>query len=866
MSRFENWKATISRDDAQASAGRDLLSEAFNSAVNAFGNPQKLQSLGSVAANPSSTSKASAQRPVSSATPVGQDSPVALEQRNVVANPTIHHSPSTTSNTVRQQLPPLSQVVAAATQNPEQQDVILNPPTSASIAQPRPGQHRIARQSVISPPIADNVEQEPPLKRRRIVGSEARSGRASALPSIPADGRLANPQGAENCLSGCVFIFSGELPTLSRVAAKGLVERYGGQVTGAPDEHTTHAVLGHGVTRAKITILDRYRIQPLDEQGLVRLIEEMPANGGHWEESPSRDISYAPVLADDPVSIGDLAEDTAIEGAAQESSSTVRQSEGVAAADSIDRPGVTWPFAEPPNLVRHVPNPTQVQESGAAVLIKDEMLDVAPEVDTEPEVNRALRSQYAKAWGTPQVRRGELTKINFGVDYEKGEMRLIKHEIRRRGGKVVRISQAEVLVMDSHFNSIATHQTYTRYRPGLAVNSKDFLAAFPVLETLSFELQRDVYSATPESPIQTSSNGDPSRGIEVARDRSALIGPSTLTSVQQNGPDDTVPRLQSDRIARARAKYEDLIAQRDAFVAVRDRKIRRLERRRRNYYDSDSEDTAAIEQEQNNEERSFRPPSPAFPPIMDEVASDGYASSCDEHEIHRAILRSTKRMKPAKVKKGYLIQIKMVLRGPNGAAAVNAVNGKPGVTRTLRVPAATSFRQLADILNTAFGWRGDKNWDFLIASNAGKWSTVEPPPWQFVARVLKIVTPQTIKRVQVPDKPEAYFRSREVRLFDVWGRHQPRQCENLQVWYAYHSGIEWAHQISFLGEANDRLFEASRMEPDRKYWCMSGEGHAHPEDHPGKLDKWRGKTNLWAWDMAKINRELADLEDSPLHQ
>lgn len=22
------------------------------------------------------------------------------------------------------------------------------------------------------------------------------------------------------------------------------------------------------------------------------------------------------------------------------------------------------------------------------------------------------------------------------------------------------------------------------------------------------------------------------------------------------------------------------------------------------------------------------------------------------------------------------------------------------------------------------------------------------------------------------------------------------------------------------------------MEPDRKYWCISGEGHAHPEDHP----------------------------------
>ncbi|KAG9723950.1 hypothetical protein KCU73_g13562, partial [Aureobasidium melanogenum] len=109
-----------------------------------------------------------------------------------------------------------------------------------------------------------------------------------------------------------------------------------------------------------------------------------------------------------------------------------------------------------------------------------------------------------------------------------------------------------------------------------------------------------------------------------------------------------------------------------------------------------------IEPPVDNEERSFRPPSPAVPPIMDEVASDGYASSCDEHGIHRAIIHSTKRMKPAKVKKGYLIQAKVVLREANGAT-VNAINGKPGVTRTLRAPANTTFRQLTDVLNTAFG-------------------------------------------------------------------------------------------------------------------------------------------------------------------
>ncbi|KAH0290817.1 hypothetical protein KCU62_g3206, partial [Aureobasidium sp. EXF-3399] len=441
-----------------------------------------------------------------------------------------------------------------------------------------------------------------------------------------------------------------------------------------------------------------------------------------------------------------------------------------------------WPFNEPPNLVRHVPRANGVQET--EIFVKDE----SSVVDILPQINHALRREYARSWGTPQVRRGELAKIKFAVNYEKGESRLVKHEVRRRGGKIVRISQADVLVVDRQFLN------------------------------------------------QVLSNAGPSGVSDNADGPMASTRPPSLAR--------SLPRA-VDRISQAQANYEDLIAQEMPALP-------------------DADETRAIEQDLNNEERSFRPPSPAVPPIMEEVASDGYASSCDEHEIHRAIIHSTKRMKPAKVKKGFLIQVKMVLRGPNGAT-VNAVNGKPGVTRTLRVPAVTSFRQLTDVLNTAFGWIGDGEWDYLIATNAGKWSNVEPPPWQFIARVLKIVTRRTAEYA-VPDEEEAHIRAREIRLFDVWGRHQPRQCQNLQVWYNYHSEIEWAHQISFLGEANDRLFEASRMEEDREYWCIAGEGHAHPEDHPGNLDKWRKKTNLWAWDMAKINKELAELEESSLHR
>lgn len=96
---------------------------------------------------------------------------------------------------------------------------------------------------------------------------------------------------------------------------------------------------------------------------------------------------------------------------------------------------------------------------------------------------------------------------------------------------------------------------------------------------------------------------------------------------------------------------------------------------------------------------------------------------------------------------------------------VNALNGKPGITRLLRVPANTSFRQVTDVLNTAFGWAGDKDWDFLVASNLGKWSSVEPPPAQFIAKVVKNVAEETSGFAGVDVEREAYIRAREIRLF-----------------------------------------------------------------------------------------------------
>lgn len=116
-----------------------------------------------------------------------------------------------------------------------------------------------------------------PDKRRRIVDVEPVSKGTSALQPTSLNKGLLIPQGAEKCLNGCNFVFTGELPNLSRLRAKQLVEQLGGHVTLVPDKFTTHAVLGCGVSRIKITTLDRLKVNPLDEQGLLRMIQEMPA-------------------------------------------------------------------------------------------------------------------------------------------------------------------------------------------------------------------------------------------------------------------------------------------------------------------------------------------------------------------------------------------------------------------------------------------------------------------------------------------------------------------------------------------------------------------------------------------------------------
>jgi len=684
MSGFGSWKAV--RPSAPASDGQDPLSEAFKSAVNAFGWPDRMGNYHDSSLSSTTTTKhrPSAYLPT---TPSDQSHPATPEQSGTAAIPTIsHQSSSNVIGDAHQQLPSSRQIVS---QGLDPREICMNALAARSTVRSTTTLPRTIQQP--TSPSVDNARQGPPSKRRRVTDTGATPSETTTMSSTPVD--KDQLRGAENCLSGCIFVFSGELPTLSRPDAQRLIERHGGQVVLVPNEHTTHSVLGHGVTKNKLTILDRFQIVPLDGQGLIRMVQEMPANG-RWEESPVQEDQRGSARINEPrTTVGPRGETSG--GSIRSQSEMPAPAEGIVHITNNDHSDQAWPFNEPPNLVRHVPRANGVQET--EIFVKDE----SSVVDTPPQINHALRREYARSWGTPQVKRGELAKIKFAVNYEKGESRLVKHEVRRRGGKIVRISQADVLVNDRQFLSIAQDQATLRYRPEWRIQSDKFFEAFPALEVLPFEIDGEASSMTADSADQALSNGEPS-GVSGNAD-----GPTT--SIRPPSLARSLPRA-IDRISQAQANYEDLIAQRNACVAVRDRKLRRAERLRRDFYDSDSDETRAIEQDLNNEERTFRPPSPAVPPIMEEVASDGYASSCDEYEIHRAIIHSTKRMKPAKVKKGFLIQVKMVLRGPTGAT-VNAVNGKPGVTRTLRVPAVTSFRQLTDVLNTAFGWVGDGECD-----------------------------------------------------------------------------------------------------------------------------------------------------------
>ncbi|KAF4212416.1 hypothetical protein CNMCM8980_009147 [Aspergillus fumigatiaffinis] len=95
-----------------------------------------------------------------------------------------------------------------------------------------------------------------------------------------AGGTAELPVGAENCLAGLSFVFTGVLDTLGREEGQNLVKKYGGKVTTAPSSKTSYVVLGSDAGPNKLKKIQEHNLRTINEEGLFELIRRLPPNGG----------------------------------------------------------------------------------------------------------------------------------------------------------------------------------------------------------------------------------------------------------------------------------------------------------------------------------------------------------------------------------------------------------------------------------------------------------------------------------------------------------------------------------------------------------------------------------------------------------
>lgn len=119
----------------------------------------------------------------------------------------------------------------------------------------------------------------PPTDPNAKFNWKAGGGGGNAGPP-PASGAKEIPVGAENCLAGMTFVFTGLLESISREEGQELVKRYGGKVTTGPSSKTTFVVLGSDAGPAKLRKIRELSIKTINEDGLFELIRRFPANGG----------------------------------------------------------------------------------------------------------------------------------------------------------------------------------------------------------------------------------------------------------------------------------------------------------------------------------------------------------------------------------------------------------------------------------------------------------------------------------------------------------------------------------------------------------------------------------------------------------
>uniref|UniRef100_A0A671KZM0 Replication factor C subunit 1 n=1 Tax=Sinocyclocheilus anshuiensis TaxID=1608454 RepID=A0A671KZM0_9TELE len=98
------------------------------------------------------------------------------------------------------------------------------------------------------------------------------------------------PQGAENCLEGCVFVLTGVLESMERDDAKSLIERYGGKVTGNVSRKTTYLVLGRDSGASKTEKAESFGTKIINEDELLNLIRTKPGKKSKYEIAAEAEV------------------------------------------------------------------------------------------------------------------------------------------------------------------------------------------------------------------------------------------------------------------------------------------------------------------------------------------------------------------------------------------------------------------------------------------------------------------------------------------------------------------------------------------------------------------------------------------------
>jgi DNA ligase (NAD+) len=87
-------------------------------------------------------------------------------------------------------------------------------------------------------------------------------------------------------LAGLTFVLTGTLPTLTREAAKAMIEAAGGKTAGSVSKKTSYVVAGEEAG-SKLEKALELKIPVLDEAALLALLATQPATHNPWQEAPS---------------------------------------------------------------------------------------------------------------------------------------------------------------------------------------------------------------------------------------------------------------------------------------------------------------------------------------------------------------------------------------------------------------------------------------------------------------------------------------------------------------------------------------------------------------------------------------------------